>query len=650
MPTILPSRTTHSAPTQADLDILSLLTSESSSLGPLSPKYPEPQHTAPKKALPRRDSPLDALLISAVLAGSGSVTRHHFGHGLGEHRSISPGQTIVLIIRIARLGAYASCDESRPASPSREPLPSKVVMKSCQAPRSERLRLEREAEDGRKAEEAGSGESSKSQGMAIPTQALRKGNASPRSAKSLYSSYHSTREIQRPKRRMSIDPAPVSQVLQMASPANVNYFASPTGYPQPSPYPQPFPYSQLANQHQQIPAGRPKVRCMARTRVPTPHGELFLHLYHNSHDTKEHMALVFDPIQLSPDVRHRAPVGRKEIRSRSLDEKWREGETDMERVVRGAYVGRLLPGSEGQASTPPPARGSESIAEEEDALDRMGIVEEVNEPDILPLVRIHSECYTGETIGSMRCDCGEQLDEALRRIAQPQILPATQTITASPSSSRSPSPSVTATSASQPLVPGRGVVIYLRQEGRGIGLLEKIRAYNLQDLGHDTVTANLMLGHGADERRYPVAAEILRDLGLPGEAEGKSGIRLLTNNPEKVEGLAAEGIQVSERVGMVPRDWKCNRTSPRSGVKELDLVGDDHDMEYEEWRTRRAGVGLIGAGKARGPELEKYLRTKVERMGHSEWSVSGGYPRLIKGRSDTASGAIVAILLRLLYH
>lgn len=360
---------------------------------------------------------------------------------------------------------------------------------------------------------------------------------------------------------------------------------------------------------------------MARTRVPTPHGDLFLHLYHNSNDTKEHLAMVFDPIQLSPHTRQRAPFGRKEIRSRSLDEKWRDGETDMERVVRGAYVGRLQPGGEDQASTPLPVKGLEDVQEAEDFLDDMDDVRGEEAADILPLVRIHSECFTGETIGSMRCDCGEQLDEALRLIAHPQSLPSIPSphVFSSPTSSRSPSPSATVTSSSQPFVPGRGVVIYLRQEGRGIGLLEKIRAYNLQDLGHDTVTANLMLGHGADERRYTVAAEILRDLGLSGDRGGKSGIRLLTNNPEKVEGLAAEGVKVVERVGMVPRDWKCNHSSPRRAPKELHSVGED--MEYEDWKTRRDGVGLIGAGKASGPELEKYLRTKVERMGHSELAI-----------------------------
>jgi GTP cyclohydrolase II len=330
---------------------------------------------------------------------------------------------------------------------------------------------------------------------------------------------------------------------------------------------------------------------MARTRVPTPHGEIFLHLYHNNVDNKEHLAIVYDPIQLSEDVRSQAPTGRKEIKSKSLNAKWREGETDMERVVRGAYVGRLAPGKEDRASTPSPAQ---------DTIPEDAIVEDL-EDDVPPLVRIHSECYTGETIGSMRCDCGEQLDEAMRLIALPQPIPIPiPSVVDSAPASGYPSPSLTATSQLSGEYPGRGVVIYLRQEGRGIGLLEKIRAYNLQDLGHDTVTANLMLGHGADERKYDVAAEILRDLGL-GEDQG---IRLLTNNPEKVEGLSQEGIQINERVGMVPRDWTTQA----------------NDKEYGQWRERRAGVGLIGASKTSGPELEKYLRTKVERMGHSEWN------------------------------
>jgi GTP cyclohydrolase II len=167
----------------------------------------------------------------------------------------------------------------------------------------------------------------------------------------------------------------------------------------------------------------------------------------------------------------------------------------------------------------------------------------------------------------MRCDCGEQLDEALRLISSP------------PSSS----------------FPGRGAVIYLRQEGRGIGLLSKIRAYNLQDMGHDTVQANLLLGHGADERRYDIAAAIMRDLGL-------EGVELLTNNPDKVKSLEKEGIKVVKRRAMVPRSWQQQHH--------------DHEHSGEEGHGRISGATLIGGGAARGPELEKYLRTKIERMGH----------------------------------
>lgn len=123
------------------------------------------------------------------------------------------------------------------------------------------------------------------------------------------------------------------------------------------------------------------------------------------------------------------------------------------------------------------------------------------------LVRVHSECFTGDVLGSQRCDCGEQLHQAMERIAQL----------------------------------GRGVIIYLRQEGRGIGLGQKLRAYNLQDQGFDTVDANLMLGHQADERNYESAAAILADLGI-------SSIRLMTNNPTKIDHLVALGVQIDERV------------------------------------------------------------------------------------------------------
>lgn len=123
------------------------------------------------------------------------------------------------------------------------------------------------------------------------------------------------------------------------------------------------------------------------------------------------------------------------------------------------------------------------------------------------LVRIHSECLTGDALGSLRCDCGEQLHEAMRRIAEQ----------------------------------GRGAIFYLRQEGRGIGLLNKIKAYHLQDQGADTVEANEQLGFGADLRDYSIVEPMLNQLGA-------KSVRLMTNNPRKVDALAKLNITVVERV------------------------------------------------------------------------------------------------------
>ncbi|KAI0750995.1 GTP cyclohydrolase II-domain-containing protein [Daedaleopsis nitida] len=310
------------------------------------------------------------------------------------------------------------------------------------------------------------------------------------------------------------------------------------------------------------------VKCMARTRVPTPHGPIFLHLYHNNRDNKEHLAIVVDPAQLQEDTAPLAPS----IRSRTLDAVWSETETEMDRITRGAYVGRLSKDSQKPSPPPPTQHADASIS---DSIPS-------------PLIRIHSECFTGETIGSMRCDCGEQLDEAIRQIAQPITIP----------SPTDPTRTVT--------IPGRGAVIYLRQEGRGIGLLSKIRAYNLQDLGHDTVTANLMLGHKADERGYGIAAAILRDLGLG--ADESEGVCLLTNNPDKLQALEKEGIRIVERVPMVPRSWQ-RRQHNKLGA---DLVG----VHVHDEDERERGATMIGAGEVYGEDLDKYLRTKVLRMGH----------------------------------
>jgi 3,4-dihydroxy 2-butanone 4-phosphate synthase / GTP cyclohydrolase II len=129
------------------------------------------------------------------------------------------------------------------------------------------------------------------------------------------------------------------------------------------------------------------------------------------------------------------------------------------------------------------------------------------------LTRVHSECLTGDVFGSRRCDCGPQLEESLRRVVEE----------------------------------GRGVVVYLRgHEGRGIGLVAKLQAYQLQDGGRDTVDANLDLGLPADARHYAAASQILRDLGV-------GAVRLLTNNPEKVAELQEYGVRVVERVPLTPR-------------------------------------------------------------------------------------------------
>lgn len=299
--------------------------------------------------------------------------------------------------------------------------------------------------------------------------------------------------------------------------------------------------------------------------------DMWLHVYHNDVDDKEHLALVFGP----------------HIRSRSLDAE-QPGETERDRMIRGAYVGTLYPGRTnsrvqqikqehgiptprasagylGQLNDQPQSSRSSQTSETSSMSDT-----ESNYPAELgpPLVRIHSECYTGETVWSARCDCGEQLDEAARLMCLP-----------APTPNSTPSTEVDQHPLHERLPSSGGVIIYLRQEGRGIGLLSKLKAYNLQDLGHDTMEANLLLRHPGDARSYGLATAMLLDLGLGGEP----GIRLLTNNPEKVR--AVEGpngeVRVAERVPMIPLAWK---TGGKEGINS--------------------------------PEVERYIMTKIEKFQH----------------------------------
>lgn len=167
--------------------------------------------------------------------------------------------------------------------------------------------------------------------------------------------------------------------------------------------------------------------------------------------------------------------------------------------------------------------------EENDPTPHIALISENTDISKPTLVRIHSECMTGDVFGSLRCDCGEQLDEALSIIGK-----------------------------------RGGIVVYLRQEGRGIGLINKMKAYNLQDHGYDTAEANIKLGFEVDARKFNIAIEILKDLGV-------TSLQLLTNNPIKMSSFKGSGIKM---IGRVPLEVKPHK------------------------------------------ENEKYLRTKKEVMGH----------------------------------
>jgi 3,4-dihydroxy 2-butanone 4-phosphate synthase/GTP cyclohydrolase II len=192
----------------------------------------------------------------------------------------------------------------------------------------------------------------------------------------------------------------------------------------------------------------------------------------------------------------------------------------------------------GEATLPTPYGTFRLLAFESD-VDRMqhlALVRGPVGPDHPVLVRVHSECLTGDALFSLRCDCGQQLRLALERIA----------------------------------AQGAGVLLYMRQEGRGIGLANKVRAYHLQDLGLDTVEANLRLGFKADERDYGVGAQILRWLGL-------RQIRLLTNNPSKRVGLEGHGLEIVERLPLVVA---ANEHNERYLAAKKDKLGHRFEADH----------------------------------------------------------------------
>jgi 3,4-dihydroxy 2-butanone 4-phosphate synthase/GTP cyclohydrolase II len=158
------------------------------------------------------------------------------------------------------------------------------------------------------------------------------------------------------------------------------------------------------------------------------------------------------------------------------------------------------------------------------------------EKDEAVMVRVHSSCMTGDILGSLRCDCGDQLHKALKMIEDA----------------------------------GKGLVLYMNQEGRGIGLLNKLKAYKLQEQGLDTVEANLQLGFGMDERDYGVGAQILRHMGI-------SKMKLMSNNPRKRAGLLGYGLEVVETI---PIEIKSNKHNEKYLATKRDKMG--HDIMNEQ--------------------------------------------------------------------
>ncbi|SPO41970.1 related to RIB1 - GTP cyclohydrolase II [Pseudozyma flocculosa] len=637
----------HHSVAPGDLEVLDMLCSMPSSFphsGPSnyasasSASKPRPLSTL--NAL--RRPPIDPMVLAASLSSGPHVTRHHFHHSFGSGDEHAKQSTQMPASQRASLqkrdeqqprsrklsaasGSYANCDldefDSQPTSSAAsatatqaahhvvEPVPEvtdeeRAMYASRQAPRSVRLQREREKLQSLQPSAApssatvtvpASGDAAATTttaGAATPVAEAKRDEV--KSAADIRASDEPARpDLERQPGNLAGKPMP----MPVTANANANAVAKAlderkaavvaSATPSLGSLPAPGIVS-AAPSIPSTPLNRPNissivrppplaVRCHARTRIPTPHGEIFCHLYRNNYDAKEHLALVIDPAQNDDDsvvlgqdgrpLKERSRRYRKRaLRSKTLDEVWGPQESEMERIVRGAYVGRLGPSF--QVPSLPVHRGRDGPAGADDDDDD----DDDEEP---PLVRIHSECYTGETIGSQRCDCGEQLDEAIRLISEGSA-PAKASAGDSPSSHGHAHGRARARAP----LPPRGVIVYLRQEGRGIGLLDKLMAYNLQDMGHDTVSANILLGHLPDARKYDIASAILRDLGV-------DECRLLTNNPEKMEALEAEGVHVSERVGMVPRVWKY-----RKFVR-------DKAKKKEKARARAAAAAAASKAKAK---------------------------------------------------
>ena len=210
------------------------------------------------------------------------------------------------------------------------------------------------------------------------------------------------------------------------------------------------------------------------------------------------------------------------------------------------------------------------------------------------LVRVHSECFTGDVLGSRRCDCGEQLQNAMSRIAEAEC----------------------------------GIILYLRQEGRGIGLGEKLKAYNLQDEGYDTVEANLLLGHGEDERDYGVAADMLRDLGA-------HSIQLITNNPAKIEELELLGIEITGRVPSVAELLTAdNAAYLQTKITKMRHLLDLKTIQPLVRPTTPTPMGFVRQAIQQRPEKRPSVTLSYAQTLDGAITQQQGRPTIISGRAS----------------